>query len=158
MRQRRTQLELRDILLVLHIAGAGTWLGANVMQAVVPPMALKQGGVAASGWYRIAGRLSTVLYMPAAILIVVTGIFMVLQSDVYSFGSLFVTFGFVTVVIGALLGKFVFDPYSTRAADAIDAGDKAGTKAATGRLTTFGVIDTLLILATITVMVLKLTL
>lgn len=150
-------MELRDILLVLHIAGAGTWFGANIVQAVVPSMAMKQAGAAASGWYRIAGRLSTVLYMPAAIVILVTGIFLVLQSDVYGFGSLFVSIGFVTIVIGALLGIFVFGPVSTRAADAIDAGDTAGAKAATGRLAAFGVIDTLLVLTTITVMVLRLT-
>jgi hypothetical protein len=150
-------VELRDILLVLHIAGAGTWFGANIVQAVVPSMALKQAGAAASGWYRIAGRLSTVLYMPAAIVILVTGISLVLQSDVYGFGSLFVSIGFVTIVIGALLGIFVFGPVSTRAADAIDAGDTAGATAATGRLAAFGVIDTLLVLTTITVMVLRLT-
>lgn len=150
-------MELRDILLVLHIAGAGTWFGANIVQAVVPSMAMKQAGAAASGWYRIAGRLSTVLYMPAAIVILVTGISLVLQSDVYGFGSLFVSIGFVTIVIGALLGIFVFGPVSTRAADAIDAGDTAGAKAATGRLAAFGVIDTLLVLTTITVMVLRLT-
>ncbi|HEY6629254.1 MAG TPA: DUF2269 family protein [Acidimicrobiia bacterium] len=151
-------MDLRDFLLVLHIAGAGTWLGANIVQAVVPPMAIKQGTGAASGWYRIAGRLSTVLYMPAAILILLTGILMVMQSDVYSFGSLFVTIGFITIVIGALFGKFVFDPVSKRAADAIDAGDEPGVKSATGRLATFGVIDTLLVLVTIAVMVLRLTL
>jgi len=151
-------MELRDILLVLHIAGAGTWFGANIVQAVVPSMALNQAGATASGWYRIAGRLATVLYMPAAILILLTGVFLVVQSEVYDFGSLFVAIGFVTIVIGALLGIFVFGPVSRRAADAIDAGDSEGTKAATGRLATFGVIDTLLVLGTITVMVLRLTL
>ena len=96
--------------------------------------------------------------MPAAILILFTGIFLVLQSNsLYSFGSLFVSIGFVTIVIGALLGIFIFGPVSTRAADAIDAGDEASTKAATSRLAAFGVIDTLLVLTTITVMVLKLT-
>jgi uncharacterized membrane protein len=150
-------MELRDILLVLHIAGAGTWFGANIVQAVVPAMALKQAGAAASGWYRIAGRLSTVLYMPAAIIILLTGVFLVLQSDAYDFGSLFVGIGFLTIVIGALLGIFVFGPVSKRAADAIDAGDSAATKAATGRLAMFGVIDTLLVLTTITVMVVRLT-
>jgi hypothetical protein len=94
--------------------------------------------------------------MPAAILILLTGVFLVLQSDVYDFGSLFVTIGFFTVVVGALLGAFVFGPVSKRAADAIDAGDDTGAKAATGRLATFGVVDTLLVLATITVMVLRL--
>ena len=43
-------MELRDILLVLHIAGAGTWLGANIVKAVAPSMAAKQGPAAAAGW------------------------------------------------------------------------------------------------------------
>lgn len=151
-------MEFRDILLVLHIAGAGTWFGANIVQAVVTPVAAKQGGDAAAGWFRSVARLSTRLYMPAAILIVLTGILLVLQNDAYSFGDLFVAIGFVTIVIGALLGTLVFDPTSTRAAEAVDAGDTAALKAATGRLATFGTIDTLLVLTTITVMVLKLTL
>jgi len=148
---------MSDFLLVLHIAGAGTWLGANIVQAVAPSMAFNQGGAVASGWYRIAARLSKVLYIPAAILIVVTGIFLVLASEgAYSFGSTFVASGFTMIVIGAVLGSFVFGPVSERAADAIEASDGAAIKATTGRLATFGVIDTLLLLTTITVMVLKL--
>ncbi len=37
-------MDVRDIMLVLHIAGVGAWLGANVVQAMVPTMAAKQGG------------------------------------------------------------------------------------------------------------------
>lgn len=148
---------MRDFLLVLHILGAGTWLGANIVQAVAPPMFARQGTEAAAGWYRVAGRLSSRLYMPAAIVILVTGILLVLESDgAYSFGSTFVGIGFATIVIGALLGIFVFDPVSTRAADAIDAGDGAAAGSARGRLAVFGVIDTVLVITTITVMVLKL--
>jgi Predicted integral membrane protein (DUF2269) len=142
---------------VLHIAGAGTWLGANIVQAVVPRMALTEGPATASGWYRIAGRLSKVLYIPAAVLILVTGISMVLlRSDEFSFGTAFVGIGFAMIVIGALLGSFVFGPYSERAADAIQANDGAAIKANTGRLAAFGVLDTLLLVVTITAMVLKL--
>jgi hypothetical protein len=144
-------------LLVLHIAGAATWFGANIVQAVVPRRAVQQGNAVAAGWYRLAAGLSRSLYMPAAIVILLTGIGLVLQSnDAYGFGSTFVAIGFSMIVIGALLGSFVFDPGSKRAADAFDAGDQAAIKATTGRLATFGVIDTLLLLFTITVMVLKL--
>ena len=34
-------MELRDVMLVVHIAGAGTWLGANMIQAVVPGLAAR---------------------------------------------------------------------------------------------------------------------
>jgi hypothetical protein len=145
----------RDILLVLHIAGAGTWLGANVVQAVVPPMAARAGTVTLAGWYRITSGMSR-LYIPAAILILVTGVLLVLDSDAYGFGSLFVTIGFGMIVVGALFGQFVFGPGGEKAAEAVEAGDGPAIRKAVGRLTAFGVIDTLLLLFTITAMVLRL--
>ena len=149
-------MELRDIMLVLHIAGAGAWLGGNVLQAMVPGMAARQSVEAAAGWYRVAAELSKRLYMPAAILVLVTGIVLVLQDDSYSFGSLFVTIGFAMIVIGALFGIFIFDPGSKAAAEAVESGQESRVKAAVKRLATFGTIDTLLLLFTITAMVLRL--
>jgi hypothetical protein len=148
-------MELRDIMLVIHIASAGVWLGANIIQAVVPGLAARQGVEVVAGWYRVAGQLSKRLYMPASILILVTGIVMVLQDDSFGFGSLFVTIGFGMIVIGALLGIFVFDPGSEAVAEAVESGDQSRIKAATARIATFGTVDTLLLLFTMTAMVLR---
>jgi len=149
-------MELRDILLVLHIAAAGAWLGANLVQAVAPSMSAKIGPAAAAGWFRVAAGLSTRLYMPAAIVLLATGIWMVLINEAYGFGTLFVTIGFAMIIIGTVLGILVFERGSVRAADAIDSGDQAAVKAARGRLAGFGILDTLLLLFTITAMVLRL--
>lgn len=146
----------REILLVLHIVGAGTWLGANIVQAVVPPRAARAGTAVLSGWYRLTGDLSTRLYIPAALLILLTGVLLVLDNPAYGFGSLFVTIGFGMIIVGALLGQFVFGPGGERAAQAVDSGDRAATRREVGRLTRYGVIDTLLLLFTITAMVLRL--
>jgi hypothetical protein len=94
--------------------------------------------------------------MPAAILILATGIWMVLLAEEYGFGTLFVTIGFGTILVGALLGILVFDRGSERAATAIESGDVSATRSATGRLAAFGILDTVLILFTITAMVLRL--
>jgi hypothetical protein len=123
---------------------------------MAPSLAGKQGPAAQAGWYRVAAKLSSRLYMPAAILILATGIWMVLLEDAYGFGTLFVTIGFVMIVIGALLGIFVFDRGSQQAASAIEAGDQSAIKSATGRVAAFGVLDTVLLLFTITAMVLRL--
>jgi hypothetical protein len=147
-------MELHEVMLVLHIAAVGTWLGANIIQAVVPGLAARQGAEVVAGWYRVTGQLSKRLYMPAAILVLITGIVMVLQHDI-SFGSLFVTIGFATIVISALLGIFVFDPGSKIAAEAVESGDQSRIKAATSRITAFGTVDTLLVLFTITAMVIR---
>jgi hypothetical protein len=148
-------MDLRDIMLVLHIAGAGTWFGANIVQAVVPTMVAKQGVAAGAGWYRVAGKLSSRLYMPVSIVILITGAVLVLETETYSFGSPFVTIGFAAVVVGALFGIFVFAPGSEEAAAAIESGDQGRIEAAVGRVTRFGAVDTLIILFTITVMVVR---
>jgi hypothetical protein len=148
-------MELNDILLIIHIAAAGTWLGANVVQTIVPGLAARQGVEAVAGWFRVAGDLSKRLYMPASILLLITGIVMVIQNDAYAFESPFVVIGFGMIVVGALLGIFVFDPTSSEAADAVESGEQSRVKAATTRLATFGTIDTLLLLLTITAMVMR---
>lgn len=149
-------MEFRDILLVLHVAGAGTWLGANVIQAVVPTRMARQGSEAVTGWYLVAGGLTRVLYIPAAILILVTGVLLVLGDDNYGFGSIFVTIGFGMIIVGGLLGRFVFDPGSKVAAAAIESGEASRIKAAASRLAAWGTADTVLLLFTMTAMVLRL--
>ncbi|MFZ0013487.1 MAG: hypothetical protein WAL25_05155 [Acidimicrobiia bacterium] len=149
-------MSYHQILLVLHIAGAGTWLGANVVQAVVPPVATRTSSVVLAGWYRITSALATRVYVPAAILILVTGVLMVLDSPAYGFGTLFVTIGMGMIVVGALLGQFVFGPGGEAAAAALESGDVESERRSVGRLTRYGLIDTLLLLFTITAMVLRL--
>lgn len=146
----------REILLVLHIVGAGTWLGANVVQAVVPPMAARAGEATLAGWYRITSVLARRLYVPAAILILITGVALVLENDAYSFGSLFVTIGFAMIIVGAILGMVVFGPGGDAAAEAVESGEREVIRKAVAHLTRWGLVDTLLLLFTITAMVLRL--
>lgn len=146
----------RDILLVLHIAGVGTWFGANIVQAMVPPAAARIGTTTLAGWYRLTSVLARRLYMPAAILILITGVLLVLQSDGYGFDSTFVTIGFAMIVVGAVLGIVVFGPGGDAAADAVESGEQSAIRSAVARITRWGVVDTLLLLVTITVMVVRL--
>lgn len=146
----------RDILLALHIAGAGTWLGANVVQAMVPPAAARSGAAVLAGWYRITSMMARRLYMPAAILILITGVLLVLDSNAYGFGSRFVTIGFGMIAVGAILGIVIFGPGGETAAEAVESGDESAIRASVAKLTRWGLIDTMLLLFTITVMVLRL--
>lgn len=145
----------RDILLVLHIAGAGAWLGANVMQAILPGL-LGPTSPAAASWFRATEKLSGRFYIPVGVTVLVTGILLVLNAEAYGFGSVFVTIGFVAIVIGAVLGSTVFGPKSAAIAEAIENGDEDlanSTRETTGR---FGALDTLVLLFTIYAMVSKL--
>lgn len=149
-------MTFREILLVLHIAGAGTWLGANVVQAVVPPAAARTGAATLAGWYRVTSVLARRVYMPAAFLILITGVALVFDSEAYGFGSLFVTIGFGMVIIGAVLGIVVFGPGGEAAAEAVESEDPSRIRSVVSRLTAWGLVDTLLLLFTITAMVLRL--
>jgi hypothetical protein len=146
----------RHILLVLHIAGAGTWLGANLVQAVVSPAAARLGTAAVAGWYRLTSVLVRRLYIPAAILILVTGVLLVLENEAYEFGTTFVTIGMAMIVVGAVLGMVVFGPGGEAAAVAVESGDVSRIRSAVARIAGWGIVDTLLLLVTITVMVLRL--
>lgn len=147
---------MRDVLLILHIAAAGTWLGADLVQAVGQRMMAGTGSETRAGWYRFTGNLVRPLYMPAVALLVITGVWMVLSIDAYSFADTFVIIGLAVVVVGTVLGFAIFEPTSQAAARAVESDDPASLRSANGKLATFGVIDTLLVLFAITVMVLRL--
>jgi hypothetical protein len=145
----------RNLLLFVHIAAVGAWLGANIVQAIVPGL-IGQESAAASAWFRVTEKMSKALYIPAGVIVLITGVLLVLDSEVYGFGTLFVTIGFMAVIIGAVLGSVVFGPRSTAIADALESGDVVAAnrlRLATGR---FGVLDTLIVLFTIFAMVAKL--
>ncbi len=150
-------MDLSEIMLILHIVGVATWFGANIVQAVTPSLAARQGTEVAAGWYRITEGLSGRIYIPAGILVALTGIGLVLDSDgAYSFGNTFVGIGLGVVIIGALLGSLVFGPGAKKAAAAVETGDQAQIRRAVSRLAGWGLVDTLLLLVAITAMVVKL--
>lgn len=144
-------------LLVLHILGVAAWLGANVTQFVVNgPMIADRGPVAAR-WLRTTAAMSKTLYMPAATLILVTGILLVTSSDGdHAFSDPFVSIGFLTIIVGAVLGMTVLGPQAERAAEAFDADDEDTADSALTRIRQFASIDTLLLIVTIWAMATKL--
>jgi hypothetical protein len=144
-----------DILLVIHIAAAGAWLGANLMQAMVPGL-LGPVTPAAASWFRTTEKLSGRFYIPVGVTVLLTGILLVLDSDLYGFDAVFVSIGFATVVIGAVLGSTVFGPKSVAIAEAIDAGETDRANKIRGTVGGFGILDTLILLFTIYAMVAKL--
>ncbi|MDJ0924020.1 MAG: DUF2269 family protein [Acidimicrobiia bacterium] len=144
------------LLLFLHIIGAGVWLGASVTQFVVTPALRNAGGAPAAAWMRQTVRLGTAVLMPAAVLLLVTGVWMVLREDVYEFEQAFVAIGIAMVVVGAVLGTRVFGPEGKKAAESHEAGDEAAASESHRRIAMFGAIDVLLLLFTIWAMVKRL--
>lgn len=145
----------RDVLLMIHITAVGTWLGANVVQAVVPGI-LGPESAAAAAWFRATEKLARLLYIPAGVTVLITGILLVLNSEIYGFGLAFVGIGFAAVVIGAVLGSVVFGPKSLQIAQAIESGYLTAANEVRQVAGRFGALDTLIIVFTIFAMVSKL--
>jgi uncharacterized membrane protein len=144
---------VRDILLVLHILAVGTWIGGNVTQFVVTPKLRDRGGAAAAAWMRSVVRMGTRLYTPAAILVLLTGVGLVLDSDLYDFEHAFVVIGVAMVITGGVLGARVFGPRAEEAAAAFEAGDGATGVAVVNRSMRIAVLDSALLVVTVASMV-----
>ena len=146
---------MRQTLLVLHIIGVAMWLGGNVVLAFVGPRIGSAEASTRVWWAETQGAMARVLYNVAGILVLVTGVAMVIDSDFFEFSNLFVTIGFLAVIIGAVLGMAVFGPGSRALAAAIRDGDAEAERTVSARLTAFGVLDTIVVVVTIVAMVAK---
>ena len=143
---------MTSVLLYIHILAAGAWIGTNVVQAVTSDRMSKESDEVAVGWLTAVVRWGTVIYAPAAVLVLVTGTWMVaISNEVYRFESLFVVIGFGMVVIGLYFGNRIFGPLSLKAAGLRAKGEDAGP--VYRRLRTFGLIDMILLLITFAAMV-----
>ena len=143
---------MTSVLLYIHILAAGAWIGTSVVQAVTNDRMSKESDEVAVGWLNAVVRWGTVIYAPAAVLVLVTGIWMVaISNEVYRFESLFVVIGFGMVVIGLYFGNRIFGPLSLKAAGLRAQGEDAGP--VYGRLRTFGLIDMTFLLITVAAMV-----
>lgn len=142
-------------LLVIHILAAGAWFGTNVVQFVVNPRVRTYPVDIGSWWLRRTVAFGTRIYTPAAIVLLITGVVMVIDNDLFEFSSGFVTIGFTMIIVGAGLGIFVFGPRGEAAAAAIEAGDEPEARRLTGSLAGFGALDTVLLVVTILAMTSK---
>ena len=144
---------MRDLLLVLHIVGVATWLGANMVQFISTKRLVAQGGQVAAAWTGMTLLWGRILYMPAAILVLVTGTWLVIDSEWAEFSNAFVSVGFMVIIIAIILGIVVTAKIGERATAAFAAGDNAEGNAEVNRLIPWVVLDTVLFVVAIFAMV-----
>lgn len=147
---------MRELLLFIHIAAIGAWLGSAALQLVVSPTMQKAGGATAASWMRQTARIGRIVVSPAAVVTLVTGFILVLREEVFDFEQVFVVIGFLVVIAGAVLGMRVSGPGGRKAADLHEQGDAKGAAAVASRLRMWGLIETALLLFAIYAMVAKL--
>lgn len=145
---------MRTFALWLHILGAGTWLGANVLQGFVAPrMARSEKG--ALPWFSAVQAASGPLYGSAFVVILLTGIYLVIASEAFTFGSGFVAIGFLGIIVGGALAGLVFSRRTKRVVGLLEEGDEAGAAPVALSMMPWAVVDTLVVAFVILAMVAK---
>jgi uncharacterized membrane protein len=144
-----------QFVLWIHILAAAAWFGGGVATRIGDQVFASEPDASRAGWYRLVLRLGLVLYTPAAVVVLITGVLLVTGNEAYGFGSTFVSIGFLAVIVGAGLGMAVYGPRSRAASAALESGDASGAAAAITRMKQAGLLELGLLAITIASMVWK---
>ncbi|MFP5332741.1 MAG: hypothetical protein ACLGHX_10335 [Acidimicrobiia bacterium] len=142
-------------LLFLHVVGAAAWIGAALKEALEKPLAHVGEPSQRAAWLRAQNALASRLYIPAAVVVAVTGILMVVDNEAIGFGTPFVSVGFFMVVFGAAVGGGLLGKRAEQAAAFLDQGDVTAAAAVEAKARPFELLDIALLLVTVAAMVWK---
>jgi uncharacterized membrane protein len=149
---------MRDTLLTIHILGAGVWIGTNVMGFIVNPQINPAARVIASDhWHHTVVGFKRYLYMPAYLIVLITGVLLVTAVDgsPYEMSDTFVMIGFLGIFVAVLSGIY-FARQGRKVAAAYDADDKRTAASIEQRIAGWSLVDTAVIVMTMGTMVSKL--
>ncbi len=147
---------MRDTLLTIHILGACIWLGANVVGFIVNPQINPAARVIASDhWHHTVVGFKRYLYMPAYLIVLITGVLLVTAVDgsPYEMSDTFVMIGLIAILAGAVLGEFYIARQSRKVAAAYDADDKRTAASIEQKLAIASLVDMAVIVVAIVAMV-----
>jgi len=147
---------MNDLLLIIHILAAAAWIGGGLLNGFVAPRIARSGIDGASlAWARVAAQAGTLFFNPAGILTALSGIGLVIVSDVYDWSDTFVSIGLAVVIAAALIAAFVHRPGGERIIAALESGDQVAAAADGKRAAIWGVVTIVLLIVAVVVMVLK---
>ena len=147
---------MTDFLLIIHILSAAAWIGGGFLSAFVGPrMGRNPAPGVALGWARVAAEAGASYFNGAGILTGLSGIGLVITSEVYDWSDTFVSIGLGVVIAAGLIGGFVHRPGGGRLVAALENGDQAGAAAEAKRGAIWSAITAVLLIVAVIVMVLK---
>ncbi len=147
---------MRSTLLVIHILAAAAWIGASATFLFATPKFRKAGHESGSSLMSVYQSMGRMYYPPAAVLILATGFWLVIDSSAYDFEEPFVAVGIVAVAAGAFLGIRIFGPLAGRIQGAHSSQDEAALHAGYRRFMGFGILDVAILACAVVAMVTKL--
>jgi uncharacterized membrane protein len=148
---------LYSILKFVHIAGIAVWFGALFTLFTVNRLLVSRGEMAAASVVgRLGASLSTRLFLPAVIIVLITGIGMV-QINELSFGLAWIVWGIVGLATSMLIGAVFTGGAARKLGQAIAKNeiDAAGIAAAQRRIMMFAILNMVLLLSIMWAMVAK---
>ena len=117
-----------EFLLTVHVLCAVIWVGGAVMMHIFGRLATKEGPERQLVFTGQATRLGSMVFAPLSVILLVAGVFLVDEVG-YSYGDLWVTFGFLGFLTSFVLGVGYY-PRAGRRYGEIAAGDGPGSPAA----------------------------
>ena len=124
-------MSLYELFLFAHIAFAILWLGAGfslVVLGLLGEWKDDEGSMRTA--LDVANRLGNVYFVPVSALVIVSGVALVLESDAWSFGQLWIVLGLVGYALTFLTGLLVIKPRAERIGKLIEAAGGQMTPAA----------------------------
>ena len=106
-------MDLYELLLFLHIAAAVIWVGSGFLLNVQAYRANKIDDV--DGLKRVANdssQLAEKLFIPASLTVFIMGVLLVIESDAWGFGQLWIVLGLIGYFATFATGLFVLKPRS----------------------------------------------
>jgi uncharacterized membrane protein len=131
----------------LHIISAAAWLGGNLVMLMMPGLLASGGRPSMLALGRASLALGRVFFTPAAILTLLTGIWLVIDIG-YSWGATFVSIGFAAVIVSAGIAMGLQTPIGRRIIAALESGDADAARASWPRHSAYGVINVIVLLVT----------
>jgi uncharacterized membrane protein len=148
---------MRDFLLTIHILAVCLWLGGSIMNGIMNRRIMNNGDAnTLATTFRAQAKMGLTFYMPLSIVTLLTGIGLVVNSDAgFSMGDPWVSLGFVTVIVAAILGPVKLQPLTDQAIEQFEAGELEAGKKSAMDIGKFSSITTGLLILTVIAMVVK---
>src|SRR4051812_6538231 len=108
-------MTLYEFLLFIHIGATVIWVGAGLAQLVIGQRYHRDGDRAAIQRFLADQEwLAQRVFIPASLTVVVLGIALVIQSDAWTFGYLWIVIGLIGFATPFVTGLFMIKPTSER--------------------------------------------
>jgi uncharacterized membrane protein len=114
-------MTLYEFLLFIHISATVVWVGAGLCSLLLAIGYDRDGDEPAIRRFLAdQERLATRLFIPASLTVVIFGIALVIESDAWSFDSLWITLGLIGFAATFVTGLFMIKPASERIGAAME--------------------------------------